>query len=134
MSGVPQGFVLGPSLFVNNLQNLLQGDALLLADDVKLISARANYDDLQQDFQIAWDCASSWDIPLNTNKCGQTYIGAAPTRPSTLPQNGDCIKLLDATIDLGVPFDNTFKTSVHCAQASKTARPVLFLIMQSFLT
>ncbi len=50
MSGVPQGSVFGPILFLiymNGLPDPLQGDVLLFADDVKLISARANIDDLQ---------------------------------------------------------------------------------------
>ncbi len=44
--------MLGPLLFliyVNDLLDLLQGDVLLLADDVKLISARTNFDDPKRD-------------------------------------------------------------------------------------
>ncbi len=52
VTGVPQGAVLGLILFmlnVSHLPDLLQGEVLLFADDVKLISARASFDDLQDD-------------------------------------------------------------------------------------
>ncbi len=102
--------------------------------DVKLISARANFDDLQHDLYAAWDWALTWDLPLNENKCGQVSIGSAPTRPLTLSDNGASIKLRDSTKDLGLTIDNTFKPSIHCAQAFKKARSALFLKRRSFVT
>ncbi len=53
MSGVPQGCVLDHILVlinVNDLPDLLQGDALLFAKKVRLISAGANFDDLHANF------------------------------------------------------------------------------------
>ncbi len=79
--------MLGPILFlinVNNLPDLLQGRVLLSADKVKLISAKANFDDLQCDPQHAWGWASTSDLPLNGTKCGRIAIGSAPTRPLIL--------------------------------------------------
>ncbi len=137
VSGVPHGSVLGPILFliyVIDLPDLLQGDVLLFADDVKLISARENSDDLQHDLYTAWDWALTWDLLLNENKCGQIFIGSASTRPFTLSDNGASIKLLDSTKDLGLTIYNTFKPSIHCAQAFKLARSALFLIRRSVVT
>ncbi len=54
--------MLGPILFlihVNDFPDLLQGDLLLFADDVKLISARANFDGRQCGLHHAWDWASA---------------------------------------------------------------------------
>ncbi len=67
------------------------------ADDVKLISARANFDDPQYDLQHAWDWVSAWVLPLNENKFGHIPIGSAPTRPLTILENSISIKLLDFT-------------------------------------
>ncbi len=69
--------MLAPTLlliYVNDLPDLLQGGVLLFADDVKLISARANVDDLQHDLYTAWDWTLTWDPPLNDNKCGQISV------------------------------------------------------------
>ncbi len=132
MSGFPQGSVLGAILFlifVNDLSDFFQGHVLLFADDVMLISARTNFDDLQRDLQHARDWASAWDLPLNENKCGHISIGSAPTRPLTLSDNGISIKLLDLTKDLGITIDSSFKPSLHCVQAFKRARAALFVIL-----
>ncbi len=95
--------MLGPILFliyVNDLPDLLQGAVLLVADEVKLISAGANFDDFQRDLQHVWDWASAWDIPLNENKCGHISFGSAPARPLTLFDNFQTLH--DSTKDLGI--------------------------------
>ncbi len=106
----------------------------MFAGDVKLISARANFDDLQRHLQIAWDWALAWDLHLTEHRCGEISIGAAPMRPLTLSQNCYSIYLLDTTKELGVAIDSAFVPSIHSAQAFKKARSALFFIRRSFVS
>ncbi len=91
--------------------------ASFFADDVKLISARANIGDLRRDLHHAWGWAPASNLPLTENKCDHISIGFDPTRPLTLSDNGISIKFLDSPKDLGVTIDSSFKPSLYCAQA-----------------
>ncbi len=56
-SGVPQGSVLGPTLFllfVNDLADVLEGRVLLFADDAKLIAPRSDFNIMQRNLRAAW--------------------------------------------------------------------------------
>ncbi len=121
---MPQGSVLGPILFlifVNDLPDVLSGNALLFAVDVKLISARSQYEELHRDLQAAFQWSEECDLPLNAAKCSHVAIGGPPPFPLTLI-DGTAISSVDSMKDLGVIVTSTFKISIHCKQAVKRAR------------
>ncbi len=63
--------ILGPILlliFVNDLPGVLLGSVLLFADDVKLISARSQYEEIHQNLQAAFQWSEDCDLPLNAAK------------------------------------------------------------------
>ncbi len=134
-SGVPQGSVLGPILFllfVNDIPDILRGKVLLFADDVKLVSRRGDIATLQQDLNRVTEWAAQWDLPLNANKCSHLPIGPLPPEPLTIGHDHP-LAIVDEARDLGVLIHSTFKPTRQCIEAANKARRVLFLIKRSFL-
>ncbi|BHF63428.1 hypothetical protein SprV_0200642000 [Sparganum proliferum] len=74
VSGIPQGSVLGPTLFlvfINDCVNDLDCDAILFADDIKLwkvIQNTADADHLQANLNRTEDWSKRWLMPFNISK------------------------------------------------------------------
>ncbi len=78
VSGVPQGSVLGPILFViyvNDLSDDLTIDHLLYADDVKLIAPRKQSGALQSSLLASSKWSGDWELILNPSKSEHLPIG-----------------------------------------------------------
>ncbi len=70
-SGVPQGSVIGPLLFllfVNHLPDVLETMTLLFADDVKVVTQRSQSMNLHSSLTAVWDWSKKWDLPINPTK------------------------------------------------------------------
>ena len=80
-SGVPQGSVLGPILFIifiNDLPARLLNDCKLFADDCKIMSGIRSCEDqarLQSDINSVNDWCSDWLMELNIFKCRVMHLG-----------------------------------------------------------
>ena len=86
-SGVPQGTVLGPILFVchiNDLPDVVKSQVRLFADDCLLyrpINSQKDHDILQQDLKNLETWAENWRMRFNAKKC---YILSIKQKISTL--------------------------------------------------
>ena len=79
-SGVPQGSVLGPMLFllyINDINNAIKSQIKLFADDSVLYRNICNQNDqviLQNDLDTISSWAGKWLMELNINKCSVLSI------------------------------------------------------------
>ena len=136
-SGVPQGSVLGPLLFllfINDLPDVLKSPCLLYADDLKIwrpISSTEDVATLQEDLNqvVAW--SNTWKLPINFEKSTYLCIGRT-TIPNVYSMNGRNVLLSETVNDLGVLVNKDLKTRQHSEKACRSARRILGAIGRSF--
>ena len=141
-SGVPQGSVLGPIMFlmfINDIPEAMSCVTRLFADDTKLYSIVGNEDDkqrLQDDIFEANKWANTWQMLFNVKKCKFMQIGNRPedTQYFMKDQNNEIneIQEVQAEKDLGITFDPKLTFSTHVNNKVKLANRNIGIIMKSF--
>jgi hypothetical protein len=139
VSGVPQGSVLGPVLFlifIKDLDGAVTENTKLrkFADDSKLarkLQEDRDMEELQETLNRMLVWAQDWGMEFNKQKCKVMHFGR--NNPRFQYRMGD--HALAETVeekDVGVYISNNMKPSAHCIRAAKTASTVLGQIGRSF--
>jgi ribonuclease P/MRP protein subunit RPP40 len=143
-SGVPQGSVLGPLLFIlyiNDLKDIFQNQVVssFYADDAKIYSEINNQSDVI-DFQASLDIlgswAKTWQLCISSAKCSIVDI-ALRDDPEIFPGNmidDNLIISSRSKIDLGIQIDSKLKFSCHVSDVVSRAKQRVFLLFRSFST
>ena len=136
-SGVPQGTVLGPILFVlyiNDLVENLESGVSLFADDAKLYREVKDHSDveaLQRDLQRVEEWSRIWLLTFNINKCKTMHIGHNNPRANYELYGNDLMKS-EVEKDLGILVSSNLKSSNHVAAIAAKANSRLGIIKRSF--
>ena len=137
-SGVPQGSVLGPVLFlvyINDMPNEIHNIIKLFADDTKLYSTRNSETPLQTDLNTVVGWTKKWLMTLNTQKCKHMHIGRSEQHNKLVlkDQIDQDIQLILAENekDLGVTFDKDLKFGVHIQTSVNKANKTLGIIFRT---
>ena len=140
ISGIPQGSVLGPLLFViyiNDLPECLTSEALLFADDTKLFRKITSIEDsqaLQNDIDALVTWTQKWLLEFNIKKCHVLTLGKLEdvqhTHRYTLA--GSELEHVFSEKDLGVTFDTDLQFEEHILEKIRKANAIVGLIRRSF--
>ena len=140
-SGVPQGSVLGPILFliyINDLPEVITVLIKLFADDAKVYRSIADVQHVNQ-VQISVDKAVTWtniwEMLFNFKKCKHLHIGSR-TDPATYTMNSGTetieIEKVNCEKDLGVIIDQALNFSKHISTKVSKANQNLGIIFRTF--
>ena len=126
LSGVPQGSVLGPILFliyINDLEDDISSKVLKFADDTKVFRKVTNDTDkqsLQDDLDKLIKWSEKWQMLFNHGKMDEEYkMGDAVLGRTTQEK------------DLGVTFSADMKVSEQCGIAASKGNQILGLIRRT---
>jgi len=119
-SGVPQGTVLGPLMFllyINDISKGIHSPLRLFADDCflyKVVTTEQDALQLQKDLDLLLKWAEKWQLKFNINKCNLMRF-TRPTSPLTFSYqlNDHVLSTVDQHLYLGVLLHRKLSWSQH---------------------
>ena len=143
LSGIPQGSVLGPLLFilfVNDMPDVVHSYIQMFADDTKVfkeIASPQDSHDLQSDLDALQKWSADWLLSFNAEKCKVLHVGNKgddDVSKYSMIKDASNIELETTNLekDLGAYIDPTLNFSTHCEKQVNKANRILGLIRRSY--
>ena len=135
-SGVPQGSILGPLLFlvyVNDMPNMVSSTAKMFADDTKLYRGIRVFNDcleVQNDLNNLSAWSERWLLRFNATKCVVLKIRLSLQYMYTL--NGHFLDQVSTQQDLGITVSKDLKPAVHIANIVKKSNQKIGMFKRCF--
>ena len=141
-SGVPQGSILGPVLFliyVNHLASNLKCHYKIFADDLKMYmcisKSELDVQKFQSDINLLQATATSWGLRMNPKKCAVMRFQRRYHQVSK-PEyylNSELLPWARSHTDLGVMIDDSLKFHEHARAAARKAGGVAHSFLKATL-
>ena len=136
-SGVPQGSVLGPLLFliyINDLDCGIVSKISKFADDTKLggkVLTTNDCEAIQRDLDNLSTWSDKWLLNFNGAKCKVMHVGYNNVKYNYKLQEHNLLKVTEEK-DLGVIVKSDLKCDTQCSAASRKANTILGFIARNF--
>lgn len=139
-SGVPQGSIMGPLLFLLFINDLQSGNLEVklpkFADDLKLyrcIHYQSDYQELLFSLNFLEDWSNNWQLTISSSKCKIFPIGSK-NELFNYSISGVQLEHQFNVKDLGVWFSSDLKSATHCNHIVTTARQRSAIIRRVFVS
>ena len=144
ISGIPQGTVLGPILFImyiNDLPDNITSHLFMFADDTKIYKKSNEHYDLQDDLNQLQKWSDDWLLRFHPAKCIQLNISRGAHHIETSqrklkdPDNPSLdinLKTCEDHKDLGVIFDSKLDFNIHINKKISKASQMMGMIRRGF--
>lgn len=140
LSGVPQGSIIGPSLFILFLNDITDGlsdetNIFMYADDTKIWREIHNDDDhaiLQKDIDYLMDWALLNKMRFHPSKCKVIAVSRSQPETSLSYSMGQLVlDYCDSEKDLGLHINRTLNWTLHCDKLYAKANKMLGLLKRT---
>ena len=140
-SGVPQGSVLGPTLFIYFINDLPKESIVstkIFADDTKVyteIESDKDRESLQETVDKMYNWTSSWLLKFNETKCQVLHLGENnPKYDYFIGTDDSRVKLEESNLekDLGVYIDPNLNFEKHIEKITQKAASKCSSILRNF--
>ena len=142
LSGIPQGSILGPVLFIlyiNDLPGVVGSVCQLFADDCKLyrnIKSEADLRELQEDIDRLCQWSKDWLLGFNIKKCKLVSYGnihfETEYKLTDSDNNSHTLSSDDSECDLGILFKRNLKFDEHINNVVNKVNRISGLIKRKF--
>ena len=137
-SGVPQGTVLGPLLFliyINDLPNGITSYVSLFADDLKIVADVSNRSISNEDLEKLNIWQKTWDINFNVkdNKCKVLHAGKNNTKLQ-YHLDGALLPAVEEERDLGVVVDEALKWDKQIQKSMSKTKQVIGWVRRNVIS
>ena len=140
LSGIPQGTVLGPVLFVVYINDILEdisSNGVMFADDTKIFRQIISQDDslaLQSDLSKLETWSNVWQLRFNADKCHVLTLGKFENihHAHRYKICGKELEHVDHEKDLGIVVDSELSFAEHICEKVRVANGLVGQIRRSF--
>lgn len=141
LSGVPQGTVLGPLLFlafINDLPECTTSETRLFADDALLFRPIRSAKDeslLQQDLNSLAEWEDKWQMRFNPQKCQVVHVctNKRYQRRPTYTLHGHVLEAVDSAKYLGVNISDDLSWKTHVDKTAAKASSTLGFLRRNLI-